>query len=425
MESALRASMARGLDRIGRMSVHELLAVPYHQQDTDVYCGAACAQMVVASMGAGLQGQDGLYTDARNHTSELASWYNPPDGLLWLMNDRRPAGFGGWFVLYSLGGEDALSRKLCWTIHHYQVAPIALVYGGDHWLVVRGFTASAAPASYDDTAYTITGFDLNNPWPPAPSFYAPPTPPPAPPPHSATDGCGSGGTRGTANEHIAYSKWQSSYATANKYGTLWNGRFVAVCDPDPPPTRPGAQAPGAKKRGGERLLTPKAAVQHALTGLKRHGLTEREDWTPALSDTKPATPALVQRLDQIDSFYYIVPFERPGDGVTAAVAVDARFGDYEQALAVPAEGGRLLEALDRKAVLERVVGQTLDLGGRTGRVTVRPEAYSLYPTLVWRPARESLSPFVPFHMFTVGARRIYVRIDGRVFGWLNTFNPGI
>ncbi|HET9850926.1 MAG TPA: hypothetical protein VFP56_00305 [Candidatus Limnocylindrales bacterium] len=81
------------------MAVHELLSVPYHQQDTDVYCGAACAQMVLDSIGAGIQAQDGIYTDERNHTNELASWYNPPDGLQWVLNDRRPAGFGGWFAL--------------------------------------------------------------------------------------------------------------------------------------------------------------------------------------------------------------------------------------------------------------------------------------------------------------------------------------
>jgi len=174
------------------VSVHELLIVPYHQQDTDVYCGAACAQMVLDSIGAGIQAQDGIYTDERNHTSELASWYNPPDGLQWVLNDRRPAGFGGWFALYSLASEDAISRKLCWTIHHYGVAAIAMVYKGDHWLVVRGYEASAAPTDSADTSYTITAFDVNNPWPPVPSFYG--NPPAAPPPHSGSDGCGGGGT---------------------------------------------------------------------------------------------------------------------------------------------------------------------------------------------------------------------------------------
>src|SRR5262245_64073125 len=110
--------------------------------------------MVLDSIGAGLVDQDDLYTDERNHTSELACWYNPPDGLQWVMNDRRPAGFTGWFALYALNTEDAMSRKLVWTIHHYQVAPIALVYGGDHWLVVRGFEASAAPTNSMDASYT-------------------------------------------------------------------------------------------------------------------------------------------------------------------------------------------------------------------------------------------------------------------------------
>jgi len=40
------------------VSVHEALTVPYHQQDTDVYCGTACAQMVLESIGAGLQAQE-------------------------------------------------------------------------------------------------------------------------------------------------------------------------------------------------------------------------------------------------------------------------------------------------------------------------------------------------------------------------------
>lgn len=405
------------------MTVHESLTVPYHQQDTDVYCGAACAQMVLASIGAGIQSQDGIYTDERNHTSELASWYNPPDGLQWVMNDRRPAGFSGWFALYSLATEDAISRKLCWTIHHYQVAPIAMVYKGDHWLVVRGFEASATPADSGDTSYTISAFDVNNPWPPTPSFYTPALAPP--PPHGATDGCGGGGTRGVANEHIAYATWQSTYATGNKYGTLWNGRYVAVCDPDPPPERPGAQAHGVRRPSGETLLKPDAAIKSALAGLRRHGLPERDDWKAALTNAEPGTPVLVQRLDEIDSYYFIVPFKRARKGVTAAVAVDARFGDYRQAIAVPPSGSRILSALDAKNVIEQTVGRKIQLADRQGSLTIRKEAYCLYPTLVWRPCLESLSPFVPFHMLTVGDHRIYVRLDERIFTSLHINIPGI
>ena len=72
-----------------------------------------------------------------------------------------------------------------------------------------------------------------------------------------------------------------------------------------------------------------------------------------------------------------------------------------------------------------VIDRVFDLDDRLGRIRVRPEALCLYPILVWKPCRESLSPFWPFHMFTVGAYRLYVRIDGTIFTALHDNEPGI
>lgn len=404
------------------MTIHENLTVSHHQQDTSYYCGAACAQMVLQSIGAGVVDQDDLYTDARNHTSELASWYNPPDGLQWVMNDRRPAGFGGWFALYALSTEDAISRKIVWTIHHYQVAPIALVYSGDHWIVVRGYEASAAPTGSTDTSFTITAFEVNNPWPPVPGSSPPPPPPP---PHSVGDGCGTGGNRGVANEHVAYATWQSSYMTGNVYGTAWNAKNVAICDPDPPPEHPGRVAPQVKRLSGEQLISPKEAVDLATAGIRQYGLHQKKGWREAFKNRKPLTPMLVQRLDRTDSFYYIVPFEGRNKAAVSAVSVDARFGDYRQSIAVPEGGSGLIVAEEANVVLKRLIGRRLDLEEPLGRLRVRKEALCLYPMLVWRPCRESLSPYYPFHMLTVGDLRIYVRIDGHVFTKLHIDIPGI
>jgi hypothetical protein len=85
----------------------------------------------------------------------------------------------------------------------------------------------------------------------------------------------------------------------------------------------------------------------------------------------------------------------------------------------------LIADRDRKSVLERIVGNRFELGKRQGRLLVRKEAVCMYPTLVWKPCRESLSPFWPFYLFTVGAYRLYVRIDGAVFTTLHDQDRGL
>jgi hypothetical protein len=397
----------------------ENLAVPYHQQDTDTYCGAACAQMVLASMGANLASQDVLYTDGRNHTAELAAWYNPPDGIQWVLNDRRP---GGWFALFALDTEDALSRKLVWTLHHYQVAAVALVFSGDHWVVVRGYDATAAPATSDDVSYSINAFDINNPWPPVPAFFG--HAPPQPPPHGAADGCGGGGLRGVANEHIAYATWQSQYMTPNVYGTAWAGKFVAVCDPDPPPSRPGRLMAQVARGGGTALMAAASVGTLAMAGVSRYGLDQRPDWGPALNNATAGTPLLVQRLDAVDSYYYIVPFTDASGDVRAAVSVNARTGDYRQSIMVDPGGPGILTGLDDDQIRALTIGKKFNLPNRQGRLFVREEAAALSPTLVWQPCLESLSPFYPFHLVSVGAFNLYVRVDGQVFTELHTDIPG-
>jgi len=207
------------------MSTTQELAAPYHQQDTDYYCGAACAQMVLHTVGEPLLSQDGLYNDNHSHTIEPNNWSTPPDGLQWTLNNLQSTKY---FALDSADSEDTISRILCCTIEFYNVAPIALVENGNHWVVVHGYTASARPSSFGDLSYTISSFDINDPWPPTPT-------PGPPPPHSDGDVCGTGGARGVASSNVSYNTWREDYMTANQFGAQWLGKYVAVCDPHPPP----------------------------------------------------------------------------------------------------------------------------------------------------------------------------------------------
>jgi hypothetical protein len=407
------------------MPVHEDLTVSYHQQDTNYYCGAACAQMVLDSIGTGLLNQDDLYSDNHTHSVAEPGWYTAPDGLNWTLNHRKPASFGQIFVIYTPTNEDSISRKIIWTIHHYKVAPVAMVYHSAHWIVVRGYTASAAPSNYSDVGYSISGFDVNNPWPPTPSAsnwaLAPP------PPHGPSDGCGSGGDRGIVDEHISYTAWHDTYMTGVQ-GGYWGGQFIAVCDPDPLPQLVGTPGYVAKRLTGERLVPAQEAIGLATAGLKEYGLLERTNYKEVVDRNQFGQAVLVQRLDRLDQFYYIVPAGPPAERaaeIPLAVLVNARTGEYLQSAIRRGDRGGILAHSNPGMARELVVGKTVELHDRLGKMLVRPEATCQYPTLVWKPCRESLSPYYPFHMFTVGGQHIYVRTDGAVFTTLHDADRGI
>jgi hypothetical protein len=397
--------------------MNEELTVGYHQQDTDYYCGAACAQMVLHSVGQPLISQDTLYSDNRAHTVEPNSWSTAPDGLQWVMNNHQA---GKYFALDSLDSADAIDRMLCWTIHYWKVAPIALVEDGNHWVSVHGYTASAAPTSSDDPSYTISSFDIKDPWPPDP-------PPGPPPPHTDGDSCGSGGAHGAANVNVSYTSWQTDYVTANQFGTLWLGKFVAVCDPDPPLAF-GDRARLEPRRffDGDRLLEASTARETALIRAEETGLFTREPWGRIFEGVRPGEPILVQRLDRADSYYWIVPANDGEGDPRGAVSIDARFGDYLSAVRLHAADRVLFAFRDVEELLEHVATPRIELPDGASRLIFRPEGASVHPAYVWKPCRESLSPFYPFRMLTIGPFRIYVRVfDGAIFTSLTNTTGGI
>ncbi len=68
--------------------------------------------------------------------------------------------------------------------------------------------------------------------------------------------------------------------------------------------------------------------------MRDYGLFERNDWGPVLRKAKPRPGMMVQRLDRLDSYYSLVPFEA-NRGTVAMAAVDGRWGDYMQAALLP------------------------------------------------------------------------------------------
>lgn len=392
------------------------LPVRYHQQDGTHFCGPACAQMVLDGTGAGLLDQVYLEGEIDSQPTIESDWTTSPDQLAGALNNNRSPAFLGSYALWSLDSKDALGRKIVWSLHHYGTPVIALVYGRGHWLVVNGFEASAAPTGPDDTSYSITSLDLRNPTP---------IPASPPPPHSASDVCGSDDEHGFTDEHVPYFQWECFYLYAVGGSSHWAGKFLAVCDSDPPPSRIGLQAEPAQRMRGDQIILPDRIGELAIAGLKRYGLDKRKSWSRFLAETSPGRPMLVQRLDRRDTFYYIVPMKGKKKAIPVLVCVDARFGHYQQAARISDPGGNALANLnfDPKAILSKVLSQPIDLG-RRGKIQLRAEGCVLYPTLVWRPCRESMSPYLPFFLVISGDLRIYVHVDGRVFTKLHTRDYG-
>ena len=320
------------------MSVTKNLTVPYYQQETNYYCGAACAKMVLEEIGAGALDQDDLYVDNNTHSTIEGGWASAPDGVNWTMQHRKPASWTNGFVTYSDASEDALSRKVAWTIEHYEAAPIALVFGSQHWIAVKGYEASAAPTSAADLSIALSGLFIHNPWPPV-------------------------GEAGIANEHLSYSTWVTDYMTGAT-GGHWGGKFVAVCDPEMGGCEIGRREPepGERRR---QLLSPEKAARYALDGIERHGLREQEEFARGLDGAEPFAGRLVQRLDRTDSFYHLVPMARDGRA-SAVVSVDALDARYLQTAILPADGDWDLASLGREAVYERFVGARLEIEGTRG-----------------------------------------------------------
>jgi len=393
------------------------LATPYHQQDTDYYCGAAVAQMILDSIGSGVLDQNTLY--ASNHAHSSGGWYTSPDGLNYTLNAYMPAPpvFNSFFIVERGNTEPEGSANIVRTLYVYGVATGSLVYGCGHWVTVRGVITDVAPAS--GTTYAIQGFYINNPWPPTPSFYTPALAPP--PPHADPDACGSGGSRGIANEYVTYSDWQSTYHTGCDVYGVGHAQFISVCDPRRPPFGTLRLVGQTRLAEGDRIITPRKALELAERGIVEHRLAEEGALAKALAKARASEAQLVQRLDRPDDFYYLVTLRR-GKTATALARVDALHGVFQGAHGLT--DSRRPPIIGREEALKAARAAAIDLEDGVGRLRLREGLFCLYPTLVWRPCRESRSPYYPFYQITAGGSLLYVGYDGRVYAGLHNLGQG-
>jgi hypothetical protein len=380
------------------------LSVPYFGQDNEKFCGPACAQMVLGFEQIVGLGQQDLYDD-KCHDSEYDTWATTPDGLAATLNNRGLGAVSSipYGPVVSTENE-AISRKICWSLFNDRRPVVVLTIGGGHWIVATGFVPddpTRQPQGPDDDTYTIDVIDINDPY-----------------------WVGSSASAGLPPyQTIEYDSWRKDYlfdtVPADDDLVPYRGYHVVIADPAPAGSLTAPQP--AIESGQQR--TPDQAKQDAVNALYRLPyLDQRDPWMTVRNGLIPFSPLLVDRARFPGDMYYLVPFAPESTDIGAVVPlvvqVSAQTGKFQGAIAVP-NGSTYLgdhpELLSYEGVLNRFAKEGLELPD--GSQIFYPTNDNLRSTLQWYGSLESPSPFWPFYVFVFpeASTTVLVRLDGTIF----------
>jgi len=400
------------------------------------YCGPACAQMILSWFDVSYLRQRNLFKEIRAFQTvdnKGTNWSSSPDGLEYILNKYKPADYTGEFKLYATEDQIGIARRMVFVLFQYKVPCVALVEGACHWIVVYGFDPpDTNPQSPDDTSYKINGFYIRDPY------------------HGETQG------------HIEYKSWKTDYADDVEHG-FWAGKFVAICDPgrirkktgnitfsekgkrggpkpdlnklnlgnNPIPNKeehPLANSnagsapkviqnmpisgPTMKKIknpvNGKEIIDADSAGKYAVWVLKTRSFYNPKMLKVVMANPNPGESVLVEYLGR-DDFYYLVPVKE-NNKIYSVVSITATRENYR-------EGSF---AMDRKVPIKfrsfnkRKIVDLLKKAKKYGTAK-QLEQVKIHASLVWKPCSESLSPYMPFYLAKLKNRKIYIRIDGKVF----------
>ncbi|HEV2738664.1 MAG TPA: hypothetical protein VGU66_08810 [Candidatus Elarobacter sp.] len=338
----------------------------------DTFCAAASAQMVLSSLGVmNPTGQFELNGAATGVPGPLEM--GNPLGLACSLDRYAPT---GTFVVTSAPMPDAASANIVDALYELDVAVPVLVVGCTHWVVVHGVDTDVMPA--DGQPYQIEAF-----W-----FHDPADPPLIPPTGP--------------EQHAPIQEWLSTYLTG--CGEFCEP-FIIVAGPVTAAAGVSEPIRFAQSDSSADLIDPADAVESAARGLEafgllRYGLAEDDCY-----EAQP--PRLVQRIDRVDEFFYLVPLRRK-DATFTVVRVDALLGTY-----LGAQFGRPdFRYADREQMRFELEGVSIRADGLSSKM--RRGTFEVQRILVWRPSLETPSPYHPLYQVNVGGKTVFADVDGHI-----------
>jgi hypothetical protein len=383
--------------------------VPRHFQDTPVYCGAACAQMVLYSCGVTCPDQTALYLAVKSSSD----WATAPGDLAATLNQSL-SGLGAPYRDITFGARGEMMQRIAWSLCHYRLPVVALVET-DHWVVIDGIVAAQSAGVADQQQPKIASVLVKDPLPDLQGQREgkyPGVGDAPPPPHPAMDMCS---TPRREEEAYSWSAWEDVFLACTTDG-FWSGQYVAVCvpcdhvclpwrspacgssatgAPEPEQTAvPVSQRIGSPPAPGGRpgrgaVLDQETLRGRAIDGLAEAGLLNRRGWADATNATVACPPLRVRRLDSDDE-YVILVLDKAG-GETMLVRL-TRSGEFRHAMLRPSP--RHIESL----------------------VAVASEKEN---RLVWTRCGESRSPLFPLVEIGAKGTTVFRSLGGREFSKLS------
>lgn len=370
--------------------------VPLYGQEKNIWCGAACGQMI---MNGYPNPSDRKYFQQQNvwnniqtynKAGEPGNWATDPQGLRDTMRNLNPPPGGTWNIHANATRNTVMFDILYWMNRNsYPVA--TLVNQGQHWVVIVGYETDIVPNQ--GTSPTLNKVTINDPWP----------------------------VNQGATSTVTGNKWYSSYwngaVTYDPNGT-WEGKYVAVIEP---PISSGDVIIETVARIGTEMITPEEAVALANYYIIELGLGEMEPYSMLLSeDTVNLDPFLVREEIEIGMpageevpYYYIVPYgynyEIPQ--IRVSILVNAFTGDFEEVGAFGEPVGYLSEedAINIAAIELELTPQEME------------QAQAI---LLFTPSAITHIGIYPFWKVTVDDRYIYIDQTGTAHDEVTPSVPG-
>jgi hypothetical protein len=390
----------------------------YHKQLEDNYCGPACAQMILESLGvfeidqARIAAAGDSPASATNEESPYKSWFTRPDELVIMLQVLAPVADRTFAQRRSNppANPDAFRGLLKCLVEDQSIPPPVVPVQGlaGHWVVLFQYQVNGPNRSF----FGYNPYSLKD------SHVVPNKP-------VEINIADQNRNFRHARNFVAIAKSPNVFARAlarneiEVFMTSGDGENISMEQEgggiDTPPSSASGQFP------------PQRIQQQVVKELIAYGVIDPDDTNGILTNASPGTPLLVKVPGAPSDDYYLVGLQNSSKKNHLLVRLDAYDGQYLDSLSIPPTEYLLGKSAIESKVYQKVYEQLViemkkESWFRAFEMELSRTTLDCIeePNFIWVPCNESQSPFYPFYEVRDGQTMFYVRIDGAVFPTLTT-----